>query len=61
MGATLRDLMNVFMEYGALQAANLDGGSSAEMVCGGQVVNRLWNVFGERYLPTAWLVMPAGN
>jgi exopolysaccharide biosynthesis protein len=59
MGATLRDLMNVFLEYGAVQAANLDGGSSAEMVYAGQVVNRLWNVFGERYQPTAWLVTPA--
>ncbi|MDR1604506.1 MAG: phosphodiester glycosidase family protein [Gracilibacteraceae bacterium] len=59
MGATLRDLMNVFVEYGAVQAANLDGGSSAEMVYGAQVVNRLWNVLGERRLPTAWLVAAA--
>ncbi|MDR1322757.1 MAG: phosphodiester glycosidase family protein [Gracilibacteraceae bacterium] len=61
MGATLRDLMNVFLEYGAVQAANLDGGSSAEMVYGGQVISRLWNLFGERYQPTAWLVLPAAD
>ena len=58
MGATLRDLMNVFIEYGALNAANLDGGSSTEMVYLGQTVNRLWNIFGSRYMATAFVVMP---
>lgn len=58
MGATLRDLMNVFLEYGAVQAANLDGGSSTEMIYKGQIVNSLWNMYGERYIPTAFLVMP---
>lgn len=57
-GATLRDLMNVFIEYGAENAANLDGGSSTEMIYNGQIINRLWNVFGERYIPTAFIVMP---
>jgi exopolysaccharide biosynthesis protein len=56
LGATLSDLMNVFFEYEAVNAANLDGGSSAEMVVNGQVVNRLWNLFGERYMPTAWVI-----
>jgi exopolysaccharide biosynthesis protein len=58
MGATLRDLMNVFIEYGAVTAANLDGGSSAEMVYNGRVINRLWNFYGERYIPTAFIVKP---
>ena len=58
MGATLRDLMNVFIEYQALNAANLDGGSSSEMYYNGQIINRLWNIFGERYIPTAFIVMP---
>jgi len=56
-GATLRDLMNVFVEYGAVNAVNLDGGSSTEMVYNGKIINRLWNVFGERYMPTAFVVM----
>jgi len=60
MGATLRDLMNVFIEYQALNAANLDGGSSTEMYYNGQIINRLWNIFGERYMPTAFIVMPNG-
>jgi len=58
MGATLRDLMNVFQDYHAVNAANLDGGSSSEMVYNGKVVNRLWNIFGERYIPTAFVVTP---
>lgn len=58
MGATLRDLMNVFIEYGAVNAANLDGGSSTEMIYDGQVINSLWNIFGERYIPTSFIVLP---
>jgi len=58
IGATLRDLMNVFLDYHAVTAVNLDGGSSTEMVYNGKVVNRLWDIFGERYIPTAFVVMP---
>ena len=59
IGATLRDLMNVFADYHAVNAVNLDGGSSSELVYNGKVMNRLWNVFGERYIPTSFVVMPA--
>jgi exopolysaccharide biosynthesis protein len=58
IGATLRDMMNVFMEYDAIEAVNLDGGSSSELVYNGKVMNKLWNVFGERYIPTGFVVMP---
>jgi len=58
IGATLRDMMNVFLEYDAVEAANLDGGSSSEMVYNGKVMNKLWNIFGERYIPTGFVVMP---
>ncbi len=61
MGATLRDLMNVFIEYGAQNAANLDGGSSTEMVYKGQILNKLWNIYGERYIPTAFVVLSKDN
>lgn len=56
MGATLRDLMNVFIEYNAVNAANLDGGSSTEMIYKAKILNELWNIFGERYIPTAFIV-----
>jgi len=58
IGATLRDMMNVFLEYDAVEAANLDGGSSSEMVYNGKIMNKLWNIFGERYIPTGFVVMP---
>jgi len=58
IGATLRDLMHVFEDYHAVNAVNLDGGSSSELVYNGKVMNRLWNIFGERYIPTAFVVTP---
>ena len=32
-------------DYHAVNAANLDGGSSSELVYNGKVMNRLWNIF----------------
>lgn len=58
IGATLRDLVNVFEDYDAVNAFNLDGGSSSEMVYQGKVLNKIPNIFGERYVPTAFVVMP---
>ncbi|WP_206810893.1 phosphodiester glycosidase family protein [Paradesulfitobacterium ferrireducens] len=58
VGASLRDVMNIFQKYDAVNAVNLDGGSSSEMVYNGKIVNKLWNIFGERYIPTAFVVMP---
>lgn len=58
IGANLRDLMNVFEDYDAVNAVNLDGGSSSELVYNGKVMNKLWNIFGERYIPTAFVVTP---
>jgi len=58
IGATLRDLMNVFDNYHAVNAVNLDGGSSSELVYNGKVANKLWDIFGERYIPTAFVVTP---
>jgi len=58
VGATLRDLQQVFLDYGAKTAANLDGGSSSTMVYKGQVINKPADIFGERYVPTAFIVTP---
>ncbi|HEX3015402.1 MAG TPA: phosphodiester glycosidase family protein, partial [Desulfobacteria bacterium] len=56
LGATLLDLQNVFLKYGAETAVNLDGGSSATMFYNGQVINKPADIFGERYVPTAFIV-----
>jgi exopolysaccharide biosynthesis protein len=61
IGATLFDIQKVFLEHGAVTAANLDGGSSTVLVHNDQIVNRPSSEYGERYLPTAWLVFDNPN
>jgi len=63
VGATLYDVQQLFLERGAVVAANLDGGSSTVLVerdagNGFDIVNRPATSEGERYLPTAFLVFP---
>lgn len=57
-GASYRDLIEIMLKYGAVNAANLDGGTSASMVENGNYVNSPFN--GQRvtyrYLPNAWIV-----
>ncbi|UJF31659.1 phosphodiester glycosidase family protein [Paenibacillus hexagrammi] len=56
IGATLYDVQKIFLEHGAVTAANLDGGSSSVLVHNNEIVNQPSSEYGERYLPTAWLV-----
>ncbi|GAB2699540.1 phosphodiester glycosidase family protein [Paenibacillus thermoaerophilus] len=57
VGATLYDVQEVLLEHGAVIAANLDGGSSTVLATsGGHVVNKPASPYGERLLPTAFLV-----
>lgn len=56
IGATQLELQNIFEKYGAYNAANLDGGSSATMYYNGKVVNKTSTPIGERYLPNAIIV-----
>jgi len=57
-GAKMSDVYNLFVEYGAVNAANLDGGSSTELFYNGKVINKPCDLMTERYLPTAFVVMP---
>lgn len=61
IGATLKEEQNVLLAYGAVNAANLDGGSSTTMFYSGQVINSPADAFGERYVPTAFVVIPASG
>lgn len=61
IGATLYDVQNVFLQHGAIIAANLDGGSSTVLVKDNQIINKPASEHGERYLPTAWLVFEHPN
>jgi Exopolysaccharide biosynthesis protein related to N-acetylglucosamine-1-phosphodiester alpha-N-acetylglucosaminidase len=57
-GATLKEVQDIMLEHGAVNAANLDGGSSATMYCDGKVVNTPSDALGERTVATAFMVMP---
>ncbi|MDD5603553.1 MAG: phosphodiester glycosidase family protein [Eubacteriales bacterium] len=57
-GASLADCMNILLAQGCVNAANLDGGSSATMYYNGKVINKPSNSLGERAVPTVFMVMP---
>ena len=55
-GATYRDLQDVMLEYGAVNALNLDGGSSTTMWYNGSYVNSCSSANGiARPIPNAFL------
>lgn len=60
IGATLRDLVDIFLEYGAVNACNLDGGSSSMMWYNGGYVNNTASVIGIRPVPTSFVVLKEG-
>ncbi len=59
LGATAQDLISIMQEYGAVNAANLDGGSSSAMYCDGAYemtsVTLYYSTSSWR-LPTAFVV-----
>lgn len=56
IGATYNDLVDVMLDYGAVNAANLDGGSSSLMYYQGELLTTCASLYGPRKLPTAVLV-----
>ena len=60
LGATMQDVADIMLEYGAVNAGNLDGGSSSVMVYGGEIINNCASVTGPRNIPTAFIVLPEG-
>jgi len=60
-GATYEDMAEVFLEYGAVNAYNLDGGSSSMMWFNGEYVNKSASLIGIRPVPTTFLVLPKGG
>lgn len=58
IGADLVDLTEIMENYGAYNAANLDGGSSLELVINQKIVNTpvAGGVNGLRDMPTFWIV-----
>lgn len=56
LGASYSDMIEVMLEYGAVNAANLDGGTSSSMVYNGEIINKVSSLYGERPLPTCFVV-----
>ena len=55
MGATYQDCVDILYSRGAVNAINMDGGSSSNMYLNGQYINRNSSTSGARPLPTAFL------
>ena len=56
LGATYKDCINVMLEHGAVNAGNLDGGSSTVLFYNGEIVNNCAALTGSRWIPTAFIV-----
>jgi len=58
IGATQTDIIKIMEEYGAVNCANLDGGSSSTLVYNNEIINKPSSASKTgRYLPTAFVVM----
>ncbi|MGE5628883.1 MAG: phosphodiester glycosidase family protein [Solirubrobacterales bacterium] len=55
-GATLKEVQNILIQQGAVNASNLDGGSSSTMYLYGDVINNPCDWNGERTVATALYV-----
>ena len=56
IGATFSDMIKIMSDYGAVNAASLDGGSSTQMVYEGKFLNTPYALSGPRIVPNAFLV-----
>ncbi|MDT8719404.1 phosphodiester glycosidase family protein [Clostridium sp. 19966] len=56
IGASLKDVQDIMLSYGAYNAANLDGGASTTMVYEGRIINKPSSPAGPRYLPSAFII-----
>ena len=58
IGADMGDLTEIMENYGAVNAANMDGGSSSELVINNKIINHpvAAGTNGLRDMPTFWVV-----
>lgn len=56
LGASYSDVQSIMMEHGAINAANLDGGSSTLMYYQGKYINNCSSLNGPRKMPTSIIV-----
>ena len=55
LGASFKDIVDVMIDFGAVNASNLDGGSSTMMYYKGELLNKCASLYGPRQLPTAFI------
>ena len=62
LGADMNDLIDIMRDYGAINAVNLDGGTSTGMVYDGKIQNITTNSQHKRIkprrIPNAWIYVP---
>ena len=56
-GATQKDVIDIMLDYGAVNCANLDGGSSATMVFQGKLINKPSSISEMRSIATSFIVL----
>lgn len=56
LGASYEDIISVMLEYDAINAANLDGGSSTLMYYKDKYINNCASLYGPRKMPTSIIV-----
>ena len=61
LGATYADEVALMLRFGAVNACNLDGGSSSLMWLDGAYVNAPATIVGIRRIPTSFLVLKEGG
>lgn len=56
LGANLKQVQDILFDYGAYNAASVDGGSSSSMWYNGELLTKPCGPSGERYLPNAFII-----
>ncbi len=56
IGASFSDLQDIMLQYGAVNASTMDGGTSTQMYYDGEVINTPYSPLGPRSCPTAFLI-----
>ena len=56
LGASMEDVISIMLKYNAVNAANLDGGSSTLMYYKNELISQCASLYGPRDMPTAIVV-----
>ena len=61
LGCSFRDEAELMLRFGAVNACNMDGGTSSMMWYEGEYINNRAHVVNIRPIPTSWIVLPEGR